>query len=413
MTGNGTTTGFTGCALCYHSCGMEVTVENGRATAVRGQESHPLNKGRLCPKGQAAIEHLYHPDRLKYPLKKVGGAWTRISWDQAFSEIAEKLSALKSEYGASVVAFFCGSIGVENLEMASLTHRFKAALGSPNFFSVESICYRMRIRARQITFGKYPVEEMDSNLYLLWGHNPSASDFPLALAMEENMKKGARVIVIDPRRLPIADRAEMYLAIRPGTDGALALALMNVIINENLYDREFVEKWTYGFERLVPHVRQYTPEWAEKITSVKAADIRVLARRFATTKGASIFHGTCTQDQCANGSQTDRAMAILQVLTGNINVPGGWVVRPEAASHRREPALPRQAPRGRGIPPVLYALGQDKPVCGDEHGAGERAGQIARLFRRRGEPPRHDAGLERPPGRLQEARLTRSSTSSS
>ncbi len=363
MTGNGTTTGFTGCALCYHSCGMEVTVENGRATAVRGQESHPLNKGRLCPKGQAAIEHLYHPDRLKYPLKKVGGAWTRISWDQAFSEIAEKLSALKSEYGASVVAFFCGSIGVENLEMASLTHRFKAALGSPNFFSVESICYRMRIRARQITFGKYPVEEMDSNLYLLWGHNPSASDFPLALAMEENMKKGARVIVIDPRRLPIADRAEMYLAIRPGTDGALALALMNVIINENLYDREFVEKWTYGFERLVPHVRQYTPEWAEKITSVKAADIRVLARRFATTKGASIFHGTCTQDQCANGSQTDRAMAILQVLTGNINVPGGWVVSPRLRLTDVSLPFPGK-PLGAEEYPLFYTLwGRTSPYA--------------------------------------------------
>jgi anaerobic selenocysteine-containing dehydrogenase len=117
------------------------------------------------------------------------------------------------------------------LELVSLTHRFKAAFGSPNFFSVESICYRMRIRTRQITFGKYPVEEMDSNLYILWGHHPAASDFPLALAMEQNLKKGAKVIVIDPRRITIADSAEMYLAIRPGTDGALALALMKVIIN--------------------------------------------------------------------------------------------------------------------------------------------------------------------------------------
>jgi len=319
---------FTGCALCYHSCGMEVTVQDGKVVKVEGQESHPLNKGYLCPKGQAAIEHLYHPDRLKYPLKKVAGEWKRVTWDQALSEIATKLLELKEQYGPSALAFFCGSIGVENLEMVSLTHRFKAALGSPNFFSVESICYRMRIRARQITFGKYPVEELNSNLYLLWGHNPVASDFPLALAMEENIKKGARVIVIDPRRIPIADRAEMYLAIRPGTDGALALALINVIINEKLHDADFVEKWTYGFDRLVPHVQKYTPEWAEKITGVRAHDIRVLARRFATTKGAAIYHGTCTQDQCANGSQTDRAMAILQTLTGNINVPGGWVLSP-------------------------------------------------------------------------------------
>ncbi|HEY3278348.1 MAG TPA: molybdopterin-dependent oxidoreductase [Syntrophorhabdaceae bacterium] len=322
------TKAYSGCALCYHSCGIEVSVEDGKVVKVRGQASHPVNKGKLCPKGRTTIEHLYHPDRLKYPMKKKKGAFERVSWEQALSEIAAKLGKLKEEYGPTVLAFFCGSIGVENLEMVSLTHRFKAAFGSSNFFSVESICYRMRIRARQITFGKYPVEEMDSNLYILWGHNPSASDFPLLLAMQENMKKGAKVIVIDPRRIPLAEKAEMYLAIRPGTDGALALALMNVMIEEKLYDADFVEKYTYGFDRLVLHVRQYTPEWAEMITWVKAEDIRTLARRFAGTRGASIFHGTCTQDQCANGSQNDRALAILQALTGNINVPGGWVTGP-------------------------------------------------------------------------------------
>ncbi|MGD0229802.1 MAG: molybdopterin-dependent oxidoreductase [Syntrophorhabdales bacterium] len=319
---------FTGCALCDHSCGAEVTVENGRVLKVEGQKSHPLNKGRLCPKGQAMIEHLYHPDRLKYPLKKVKGRWQRITWDRAVSEIAEKLKKLKAMHGPSVLAFFLGSKGVENLETTSLTQRFKAAFGSPNFFSVESICFRMRLRSRQFTFGKYLVEELDSNLYILWGHNPAVSDLPLALAIKENIRKGAKVIVIDPRKIPIADKAEMYLAIRPGTDGALALALMYVMIKERLYDAAFVEKWTYGFDKLVRHIQQYTPEWAERITWVKADDIRTLARRFAGIRGAAIYHGTCTQDQSANGSQTDRAFAILQTLTGNINVPGGWVISP-------------------------------------------------------------------------------------
>ena len=140
---------FTACALCDHSCGAEVTVENGRAVKVAGQKSHPLNRGRLCPKGQAMIEHLYHPDRLKYPLKNVNGQWQRITWNQAVSEIAGKLKQLKAMYGPSVLAFFCGSKGIENLEMVSLTQRFKAAFGSPNFFSVESICFRLRLRARQ------------------------------------------------------------------------------------------------------------------------------------------------------------------------------------------------------------------------------------------------------------------------
>ena len=319
---------FTACALCDHSCGAEVTVENGRAVKVAGQKSHPLNRGRLCPKGQAMIEHLYHPDRLKYPLKNVNGQWQRITWNQAVSEIAGKLKQLKAMYGPSVLAFFCGSKGIENLEMVSLTQRFKAAFGSPNFFSVESICFRLRLRARQFTFGKYLVEELDSNLYILWGHNPAASNLPLALAIKENMRKGSKVIVIDPRKIRIADKAEMYLAIRPGTDGALALALINVMIREKLYDAAFVEKWTYGFDKLIVHIEQYSPEWAEKITGVGADNIRTLARRFAGTKGAAIYHGTCTLDQSANGSQTDRAIAILQTITGNINTPGGWVVCP-------------------------------------------------------------------------------------
>ncbi len=362
-TEKGRTTHFTGCALCYHSCGVEVTVEDGKVVKVEGQKSHPVNKGRLCPKGEAMIEHLYHPDRLKYPLKKVNGDWQRVSWEQAISEIGEKLNKLRDEYGPSVLAFFCGSIGVENLEMISLTHRFKGAFGSPNFFSVESICYRMRIRARQITFGKYPVEEMDSNLYILWGHNPAASDFPLSLAIEENMKKGAKVIVIDPRKIPIANRAEKYVAIRPGTDGALALAMIHVIINEKLYDADFIEKWTYGFDKLVPHIQQYTPEWAEKITWVKADDIRTIARRFATTRGASIFHGTCTQDQCANGSQNDRALAILQVLTGNINVPGGWVISPRLRLNDVSLPFPGK-PLGAEEYPLFYELwGRTSPYA--------------------------------------------------
>jgi len=363
MSENGKKTFYTACCLCYQSCGVEVTVENDKVVNVRGQESHPMNKGKLCAKGYAMIEHLYHPDRLRHPLKKVDGKFVQISWDQAYSEIAAKLNLLKEEYGASVLGFFCGSIGVENLEMGSLTHRFKSAFGTPNFFSVESICFRMRIRSRQITFGKYPVEEMDSNLYVLWGHNPAASDFALAIAIQENLKKGAKVVVIDPRRIAIADQAEMYLAIRPGTDGALALALIHVIINEDLYDHEFVEKWTHGFDKLVPHIQQYTPEWAEAITEVKADDIRTLARLFASTKGASICHGTCTQDQQANGTQTDRAMAILQSITGNINVPGGWVISPRLSLSDISLPFPGK-PLGAEEYPLFYELwGRTSPYA--------------------------------------------------
>jgi anaerobic selenocysteine-containing dehydrogenase len=318
----------TDCTICYHSCGMRVLVEDGRITRVEGLKDHPLNKGRLCPKGERAIEIVYHPDRLKYPLKKVGGQWNRIGWDDALGEIADKLQGLKTEFGPEALSIFSGSIGVENLEMMEMAQRFKGAFGSPNFISVEGICYRMRIRARQITFGKYPVEEMNTKLYVLWGHNPEQSDFPLQMALEENLTKGSKLVVIDPKRIPLAKKAEMYLAIRPGTDGALALALMHVIIRENLYDKDFVEQWTHGFEKLVPHVEPYTPEWAESITWIPAEEIRKLARLYARAEGASIFQGTNTQDQTANGTQNSRAFAILQIITGNINNPGGWVISP-------------------------------------------------------------------------------------
>jgi anaerobic selenocysteine-containing dehydrogenase len=318
----------TDCTICYHSCGMNVLVEEGRIRKVRGLKDHPLNKGRLCPKGARAIELVYHPDRLKYPLKKVNGEWKRVSWEIALSEIADKLQSLKKEFGPESLSIFSGSIGVENLEMMELAQRFKGAFGSPNFISVEGICYRMRIRARQMTFGKYPVEEMNTKLYVLWGHNPEQSDFPLHLAIRENLAKGSKLVVIDPKRISLARKAEMYLSIRPGTDGALALALMHVIIKENLYDKDFVEHWTYGFDKLVSHIEPYTPEWAEKITWVPSEGIRKLARLYATSESASIFQGTNTQDQTANGTQNSRAFAILQTITGNINNPGGWVIGP-------------------------------------------------------------------------------------
>ncbi|MBI2850992.1 MAG: molybdopterin-dependent oxidoreductase [Chloroflexi bacterium] len=347
---------MTDCTLCYHSCGVKVTVEDGKAVKVVGLKEHPLTRGELCPKGEAMLENIYSPERIKYPMKKVNGKWAKISWEQALNEISAKLLDLKKKYGPEVLGVFSGSIGVENIEMNGLTQRFRSAFGSPNFFSVESVCYRMRIRTRQMTFGKYPTEEYDSKLYILWGHNPDSSDLPLKIHMAENRKKGAKLVVIDPKRISIADSADMYLRVRPGTDGALALAMINVIINEKLYDKEFVDKYTFGFDKLVPHIQQYTPEWAEKITGVKADDIRKLSRLFAGTKGASIFQGTCSLDQTANGTQNSRAMAILQAITGNVNVPGGWVISPRLAMGAVGMGVEGVAPLGSAEYPIFFEI---------------------------------------------------------
>ncbi|WP_054700963.1 molybdopterin-dependent oxidoreductase [Desulfosarcina cetonica] len=125
---------LTDCTLCYHSCGIRVAVEDGKAVAVKGLESHPINKGELCPKGESILDTIYHPQRIKYPMKKVNGKFERISWETALDEISRKLSDLKEEFGPQMMGMFSGSIGVENMEIAGLTQRFKTAFGSPNFF---------------------------------------------------------------------------------------------------------------------------------------------------------------------------------------------------------------------------------------------------------------------------------------
>jgi anaerobic selenocysteine-containing dehydrogenase len=207
-----------------------------------------------------------------------------------------------------------------------------------------------------MTFGRYPTQEGHARLYILWGHNPDESDFPLRFSLRKNLKKGAKLVVIDPKRIALGDRADMYLQIRPGTDGALALAMMNVIIEENLYDREFVAQQTFGFDKLAAHVARFTPDWAAEITWIAADDIRKVARLFATTKGVSIFQGTCTQDQTANGTQNSRAFALLQTITGNINVPGGWVTSPPPRFGNPGYGLGGSDPLGSDRYPLFFDL---------------------------------------------------------
>jgi anaerobic selenocysteine-containing dehydrogenase len=160
---------------------------------------------------------------------------------------------------------------------------------------------------------------------LLWGHNPHASIPPEVRRIENAIRKGAKLIVIDPRRISFAKKADIHVQPRPGTDGALALAMLNTIITESLYDREFVEKWTVGFEKLAEHVKKYPAEEVERITQVPASTTKEIARTYAKTKPACIVPGTNTLDQQASGFQNTRAIAALESITGNIDVPGGSI----------------------------------------------------------------------------------------
>jgi len=315
----------TDCVLCVWGCGINAYVEDGRLVRVEGMTEHPLNQGVLCPKGRHLVGYVYSPDRLKYPMKKVKGGWKRISWDEALDTIASKLQPIKDKHGAHALAIFCGSIGVESNELAAFARRFRGAFGTPNFLSVESNCYRSRILAHQLTFGTLLMEEPEkARCVILWGHDPDNSRMPLAIKLYQALDKGLELIVINPKRTSLAKRG-IHIPIRPGTDCALALGMLNVIISDGLYDKEFVNKYTVGFDRLKEHVKQYPPEKVEKITSVPANDIRRIARIFATTKPASIVQGICSLDQQINGLQTNRTLAMLQAVTGNVDVPGGWV----------------------------------------------------------------------------------------
>jgi anaerobic selenocysteine-containing dehydrogenase len=318
------------CIVCINSCGINAYVEDGKLVKVEGMKEHPVSEGVLCPRGKALPEWVYSEKRLRYPMKKADGKWERISWDDALDTIASKFKEIKEKYGAKALAVYTGSLGTENIELAAFAQRFRGVYGTPNLLSVEGNCFRSRIMARQMTFGGYPIEEpWNSKCILVLGTNIDNSKITLATKIYKAIDKGTieQVIVVDPKRIPLADKG-IHIKIRPGTDTALCLGMLNVIISEGLEDKEFVEKYTLGFDRLAEHVKQYPPEKVSGITWVPAEDIVKIARIFATTKPASIVPGTCSIDQHINGFQGNRIHAIMQAVTGNVDVPGGWVSIP-------------------------------------------------------------------------------------
>ena len=318
------------CIVCINSCGINAYVEDGKLVKVEGMKEHPVSEGVICPRGEALPEWVYSEKRLQYPMKKVNGQWERITWDEALDTIALKFKEIKEKYGARGLAVYTGSLGTENIELAAFAQRFRGVYGTPNLLSVEGNCFRSRIMARQMTFGGYPIEEpWNSKCVVIYGQNMDNSRMTMARKIYKALDDGTieHLIVIDPKRIPMADKG-IHVPLRPGTDTALSLGMLNVIIEEDLYDKEFVEEYTIGFDKLVEHVKQYSPEKVAEITWVSAEDIRKIARLFATNKPASIVPGTCSIDQHINGFQGNRILGILQAVTGNVDIPGGWVSIP-------------------------------------------------------------------------------------
>ncbi len=314
------------CYMCTMTCPTRVHVHDGRAVKIDIADPRAAH----CPRWKAQLDFVYHPDRLLYPLQRTGargeGSFRRISWDAALDTVAENLQKVKDGYGPESVCFWIAY----TKEPRPYFHRLVHAFGSPNYCTESSNCFSATWLASQLTYGPdygymagYSAGvNPATKCKLIWG----AAVVSSPRVWQDNLdaaRKGVKLIVVDPRRTQMASKADIHLQLRPGTDGALALGMMNVIVSENLHDSEFLEKWTVGWDKLKKLVQEYTPERTEQITGVPAAKIIAAARLYATTRPAKLHLSANSTTHHANGVQNHRAVILLAAVTGNIDVAGG------------------------------------------------------------------------------------------
>lgn len=315
------------CFGCWLQAGVLATVENGKVIKLRGEPGHPVNQGWICERSKAFIEHLYHEDRLNTPLKRTGsrgeGKWEKISWEDALAEVAAKLEQIRSESGPEAVASI-GGTGRGFSETFKI--RFMNLFGSPNHANAGQWCsvVSRQIHAAIYGAGASRAVKPPCKCAVIWGGNPAeafACIFPQHIKAK---RSGTRYIVIDPKYSETASRlADHWLKLRPGTDAALALGWINVIIEEQLYDRDFVERWCHGFDRLKERARKYPPKKVAEITWIPEEQIKQTARLYATSKPASIIWGVKSDMQGVNVTSITQAKCILRAISGNLDVIGG------------------------------------------------------------------------------------------
>jgi len=317
------------CGMCSKSCGIDLHFSEGKLVDVKGMKEHPMSKGVICGKARFAPELQYSPDRLTRPLLRKGDSFVPVTWNDALDLVAEKLTGLNAGFGPEALAVYLGnSVGLRDAKRLAM--RFCDAFGTPNYSSVDALCHWSRTMATDMTVGGYPVpDELNSRCILVIGTNPLDSNVPEHHDIMTALQQGTKLIVIDPRKTPLAKKADVYVPLRPQTDCALLLGMLYVIISEELYDRAFVEKWTVGFDRLKEHVKAYDPERMSRITDVPVSTIYDAARVYALNRPASVSQHIAI-DHGFNGFQTIRALTILESIMGNIDVKGGGKLTPPA-----------------------------------------------------------------------------------
>jgi thiosulfate reductase / polysulfide reductase chain A len=343
------------CEMCVWRCGVRAKVVEGRVVKLEGNPDHPHSKGRLCARGQSGLMNTYDPDRVLTPLIRVGkrgeGKFRQASWDEALETVAENMLAIKNKYGPEAMVFS----STHNLSQP-LFENLLYGFGSPNYGTQRSLCFNAMIVSNLITYGmEEPARDYSQLQYLiLTGRNlTEAISTSETTDLVDSLARGVKVVYIDPRFTKTASKATEWLPIRPGTDLAFHLALINVIISEKLYNQSFVAQYTVGFEQLASAVRDFTPEWAAGLTGLDENVIQRIAQEFAAAGKNALAHNGWRTSNFVNSFPTERAITILNALVGN----WGVTLFPSAGESGSalgsppQPAYPRiSAQRLDGVP---------------------------------------------------------------
>jgi thiosulfate reductase / polysulfide reductase chain A len=307
------------CEMCVWRCGLLAKVKDGRVVKLEGNPDHPHSKGKLCPRGQAGLMTTYDPDRVLMPLVRAGkrgeGKFRKATWEEALDIIAKNMLDIKSKYGAEAMVFS----STHNLSQVQFEN-FLQAYGSPNYGTQRSLCFNAMIVANLMTYGmEEPGRDYSKlNYIILTGRNlAEAISNSETGELIDAIDRGAKLVVLDPRFTKTSAKATEWLPIRPGTDLAFHLALLNVIITEGLYNTWFVNQYTVGFSELASSVIQFTPEWAAGLTDIPADTIRRIAREFSAAAPYALAHNGWRTSNFVNSFQTERAIAALNALVGN------------------------------------------------------------------------------------------------
>src|SRR5215472_6911753 len=318
---------------CPDACGVLITVEDGRATRIQGDPAHPVTRGFLCAKVAKYLDRVYSPDRLLYPMRRVvpkgqgkGDAsdFARISWDEAFQEIVSRFRKISDDFGPEAILPYSYGGTLGTLNNTGMAHRFFYRLGASQLN--RTICATAGGDALVTVIGRKmgtePEQFQQSKYIIAWGANIHGTNIHLWPFIEEARRNGAKLVVIDPYKTRTARCADWYLPINPGTDAALALAMMHVIVKEGLFDADYVSRYTLGFEQLRQRVQDYPPARVASWTGISAADIEKLAREYATV-GPAVIRVNYGVQRAQNGGTAVRAIAMLPCITGSWKEAGG------------------------------------------------------------------------------------------